>query len=132
MKQGSHIMLQRFVRSMSAPIRGRTSQSKTRVMQLLVSRARQCRVRGKRLQVLREIGCRSTSRLRSGRGGAVFHHQNLSVALNDSGLDLAMFFVHQNFVRQFAVKNLLADFRDTLRAQRIGEPASRSGGFDFS
>ncbi len=50
----------------------------------------------------------------------IFHHQDLAVAFDDGGLDLSYFFVHQNFVREFAVENLLADFRDTLRAQRIG------------
>jgi hypothetical protein len=62
---------------------------------------------------------------------AIFHHQNLAVALDDGGLDLADLFVHQHFVRQFAVENLLADFRHTLRAQRIGgaRPAERWLGF---
>src|SRR5580658_10045702 len=51
---------------------------------------------------------------------AVFDHQNFAVAFDDGGFDLADFLVHQHFVRQFAVENLLANFRDTLRAQRIG------------
>ncbi len=59
--------------------------------------------------------------------GAVFHHQDLAVALDDFGLDLADFFVHQHFVGQFAVEDLLADFRHALGAQRVGgtRPAER-------
>ena len=59
--------------------------------------------------------------------GAVFHHQDLAVALDDFGLDLADFFVHQHFVRQFAVENLLADFRHALGAERVSgaRPAQR-------
>src|ERR1700693_5496339 len=59
--------------------------------------------------------------------GAIFHHQNLAVALDDFSLDLADFFVHQHFVWQFAVENLLTDFRHALGAKRIGgaRPAQR-------
>src|SRR5580692_1157261 len=58
---------------------------------------------------------------------AVLDHQNLAVAFDDGGFDLAYFLVHQNFVRQFAIENLLADFRHTLRAQRIGGAGPAEG-----
>src|SRR6202020_2102932 len=63
--------------------------------------------------------------------GAVFSPQNLAVALDNGGLDLADFLIHQNFVRKFAIENLLANFRDTLGAQRISgaRPAERWLGF---
>ncbi len=78
-------------------------------------------------QVLGEIGVDRHHVFEVAVLGAIFHHQNLAVALDDGGLDLSYFFVHQNFVRKFAVENLLADFRDTLRAERIGGagPAER-------
>ena len=47
----------------------------------------------------------------------ILHHQNPAVALNNLGLDLPRFFVHQNFNRQFAVENLLTDFRNALGAE---------------
>src|SRR5580658_9067290 len=58
---------------------------------------------------------------------AVLDHQDLAVAFDDGGFDLAYLFVHQNFVRQFAVEDLLTDFRDTLRAQRIGGAGPAEG-----
>ena len=58
---------------------------------------------------------------------AILHHQDLAVALDDLRLDLAHLFVQQNFVRQLAVKNLLANLRYALGAKRIGRarPAQR-------
>src|SRR5579862_6297570 len=50
----------------------------------------------------------------------VFHHQNLAVAFDDLRLDLADLLVHQHFMRQVPIENLLPDFRHALRAQRIG------------
>jgi len=46
--------------------------------------------------------------------GTIFYHQNLSISFDDGGFDLADFLVHQNFVRQFSVEDLLTDFGDTL------------------
>ena len=59
--------------------------------------------------------------------GAVLHHQNLAVALDDLGLDLAHLLVQEHFVGQLAIDNLLADLRHALGAQRIGAagPAQR-------
>ncbi len=58
---------------------------------------------------------------------AVFDHENLSVAFDDLSFDFADSFVQQYFVRQFAIDDLLPDFRNALRAQRIGcsGPAQR-------
>ena len=63
--------------------------------------------------------------------GAVLHHQDSAVALDDLRLDLADFLVEQDFVRQFSVEDLTADFRDTLWAKRIGgaRPPQRRLGF---
>ena len=59
--------------------------------------------------------------------GAVLHHQDLAVALDDLGLDLADLLVQQDLVRQLAVDDLLADLRDALGAERVGGagPAER-------
>ena len=51
---------------------------------------------------------------------AVLHHQDLAVALDNLRLDLASLLVHQDFDRQLAVNDLLTNFRDALRAERIG------------
>ena len=51
--------------------------------------------------------------------GAVLDHQDLAVALDDLGLDFADFFVQENFVRQFAVEDLLADLWDALGTERV-------------
>ncbi len=51
--------------------------------------------------------------------GAILHHQDFAVALHDGGFDLAGFFIEQDFMRQFAVNNLLPDFRNALGTQRV-------------
>ena len=58
---------------------------------------------------------------------AILDHQDLAVALDDLSLDLADFFVQQNFVGQLAIENLLTDFRHTLRTERVrgARPAER-------
>ena len=59
--------------------------------------------------------------------GAVLDHQNLAVALDDLGLDLAHLLVEQHFVGQLAVENLLANLGDALGTERVGgaRPAQR-------
>ena len=59
--------------------------------------------------------------------GAVFHHQDLAVALDDLRLDLAHLLVEQHFVGQLAIDDLLADLGYALGAKRIGaaRPAKR-------
>src|SRR6266849_1699551 len=78
-------------------------------------------------QVVRELGVNRHHILEEAVLGALLHHHDLAFTLDDGGLDLADFFVHQNFKRQFAVENLLADFRDTLRAEGVrgARPAER-------
>ena len=51
--------------------------------------------------------------------GAVLHHQDFAVALDDLGLDLAHLFVEQDFVGQLAVENLLANLGDALGTERV-------------
>ena len=48
------------------------------------------------------------------------------------GFDLADFFVHQDFDRQLAIENLLPNFGNTLRAQRVRLRGQPSGGLVFS
>ncbi len=65
--------------------------------------------------------------------GAVLHHQDLAVALDDLGLDFAHLLVEQNFKGQLAVQNLLA--RSPGRTWGTSESVVRgqpSGGFSFS
>src|SRR5258708_27273020 len=59
--------------------------------------------------------------------GAVLHHQDLAVALDDRSLDLTDFLVEQDLVRQLAVNNLLADFRYALWTERIRLPGPPEG-----
>ena len=48
---------------------------------------------------------------------AVLDHQDLAVSLDDLCFDFADSFVEQDFVRQLAVDDLLANFWNALRAQ---------------
>ena len=59
--------------------------------------------------------------------GAVLHHQDLAVALDDLRLDFADLFIEQDFVGQLAVEDLLADLGDALGTERIcgARPAQR-------
>ena len=59
--------------------------------------------------------------------GAVLDHQDLAVALDDLGLDFADLFIQEDFVRQLAVEDLLADLGYALGAERIcgARPAQR-------
>jgi hypothetical protein len=63
--------------------------------------------------------------------GAVLHHEDFAVALDDLGLDFADLLIEQDFVRQLAVEDLLADLGHALGAERIcgARPAQR--GFLF-
>src|SRR5580704_3070693 len=72
------------------------------------------------LQVLEECGVHRHHVFEVAVNGAVFHHQDLAIALDDLGLDLAGLLVHQDFDWQLAVENLLADFGDALWAQGVG------------
>ena len=59
--------------------------------------------------------------------GAVLHHQDLAVALDDLRLDFADLFIQQNFVGQLAVEDLLADLGNALGTERVcgAGPAQR-------
>src|SRR5271166_2505197 len=52
--------------------------------------------------------------------GAVLHHEDFAVALDDLGFDFAGLLVHEDFDGQLAVDDLLADFRHALGAERVG------------
>ena len=97
------------------------------MMQLLVVMGGDVAAGENVFQMLRELGVDRHHVFEVAVRRAILHHQDLAVALDDLRLDLADFFVHQHFMRQMAVENLLPDFRHTLRAQRIGRarPAQR-------
>ncbi len=78
-------------------------------------------------EVLEEVGVDGHHVFKVAVLGAVLDHQDLAVALDDLGLDFADLFVEQDFVRQLAVEDLLADLRDALGAERVGgaRPAER-------
>ena len=97
------------------------------VMQLLVVVGADVAAGENVFQVLRELGVNRHHIFKVAVLGAVFDHQNLAVALDDRGLDLADLFVHEHFVGQLAVENLLADFGHALGAERVGRarPAER-------
>ena len=73
-------------------------------------------------QMLEELGVHRHHVFKVPVLGAILHHQDLAVALDDLRLDLADLLVQQNLVRQFAVNDLLTNLRHALRAQRIGRP----------
>ena len=128
MKHGSHIMLQRFVRSIvsTAPrpylivlvpwlwsfssLWARMSLPGIRVFEMFEER------RVHRHHVF-EVAVE----------GAVLHHQDLAVAFDDGGLDLADLLVQQDLVVALAVEDLLARFANAGRAERVGlaRPAER-------
>ena len=63
---------------------------------------------------------------------AILHHQDFAVALDDLGLDLAGLVGVEDFERRLAVQDLLADFGDAARAERIGlDAASRAAAWSF-
>ncbi len=82
-------------------------------------------------QVLEERGIHGHHVFEVAVDGAVFHHQDLAIALDDLRFDLAGLLVHQDFDRQLAVDDLLANVGYALGAKRIGaaRPAQRRLGF---
>ena len=82
-------------------------------------------------EVLEERGVHGHHVFEVAVDGAVLHHQDLAVALDDLRLDLAGLLVHQDFDGQLAVDDLLADFGHALGAERVGgaRPAERRLGF---
>ncbi len=71
-------------------------------------------------QMLKKIGIHCHHIFKVAVDGTILHHQDFAVALDDGGFDLAGFFVEQDLVRQFAVNDLLPDFRNALGAKRVG------------
>jgi hypothetical protein len=61
--------------------------------------------------------------------GAVLDHQDLAVALDDLGLDLAHLLVEQDFMGQLAVKNLLANLGHALGTERVSGARPAEGRF---
>src|SRR5262249_25678205 len=51
--------------------------------------------------------------------GAFLDHQNLPIALDNLGFDLARLIGVEHFERSLAIEDLLANLGDALRAQRI-------------
>ena len=88
-------------------------------MQLLVVMGNDVAARKNIFKVARKVGIDRHYVFEVAMFIAILHHQDLAVALDNLSFDLADFFVAENFDGQFAVKNLLADFGDTLRAQRV-------------
>ena len=124
-------MLQRLVRSMvSTDPRPYFTVRRAVVVQLLVV-VRADVAAGKHVfQMLGEFGVNRHHVFEVPVHRAFLHHQNLAVALDDGGFDLADFFVHQNFVGQIAVENLLTDFghalAGTANRSRAASPAAAS------
>ena len=58
---------------------------------------------------------------------AIFHHQDLALALDDLRLDFAGLFVQQDFLRKLAVNDLLADLRYAFRTERVGRTRPSQG-----
>ncbi len=120
MKQGSHIMLQRFVRSMvSTEPRPYFTVERAVIVQPLVVVRAHVAPRETLFQMAEELRVHGHHVFKVTVLRAVLHHQNLAVALDDLSLDLAHFFVQQNLVGQLAVHNLLANLRHALGAQRV-------------
>ena len=51
--------------------------------------------------------------------GAILHHEDLAVALDDLRLDFADLLIEQDFVGQLAVEDLLADLGHALGTERV-------------
>ncbi len=81
-------------------------------------------------QVLEEGGVDGHYVLEVAVNRAILDHQDFAVTLDDLGLDLAHFFVHQDRKRFLAAHDLLAGLGDAARAQRVGlaRPAQRGLG----
>ena len=92
------------------------------VVQLLVVVRADVAAREDLFQVLEELGVDRHHVFEVPVLGAILHHQDLAVALDDLRLDLADLLVQQDLVRQLAVDDLLANLRHALRAKRVGRP----------
>ncbi len=122
MKQGSHIMLQRLVRSMvSTEPRPWVTVEVPWLCRFFVALAVGAHVAaGEALfKMLEELGVDRHHVFKVAVLGAVLDHEDLAVALDDLGLDFAHLLVEQDFVGQLAVENLLANLGDALGTERV-------------
>jgi hypothetical protein len=131
MKQGSHIMLQRLVRSMvSTEPRPWVTVEVPWLCSFSSLWARMSRP-GKLFEVLEEGGVDGHHVFKVAVDGAILHHQDLAVALDDLRLDLADLLVQQDFVGQLAVDDLLADLGTHLGQSESVVRGQPRGGFSF-
>ena len=130
MKQGSHIMLQRLVRSMVSTEPRPWVTVEVPWLCSFSSRAVGADVAaGEALfKVLEEGRVDGHDVFKVAVLGAVLDHEDFAVALDDLGLDFAHFLVEQDFVGQLAVEDLLADLGDALGTERVrgARPAERA------
>ena len=128
MKQGSHIMLQRLVRStVSTEPRPCLMVLLPWLWSFVVVVRRDVAAREHLLEVLEEVGVHRHDVFEMAVGGAVLDHQDLAVALQDRRGDFADLLVEQDRDVLLAVEDRLARLADARRAQRIGlaRPAQR-------
>ncbi len=97
------------------------------VVQLLVVVRLDVAAREYLFEVLEELGVDRHHVLEVAVNGAVLHHQDLAVALENRRLDLADLLVQQDADVLLAVENLLPRFTRAGRAERVGltRPAQR-------
>ena len=128
MKHGSHIMLQRLVRS--------TVSTEPRPCWIVLLPwlcsfsslcARMSRPGNTSSRCLKNVGVHRHHVLEVAVDRAVLHHQDLAVALEDGRLDLADLLVEQDADVLLAVENRLARLARAGRAERVGlaRPAER-------
>ena len=128
MKHGSHIMLQRFVRStVSTDPRPCLIVLLPWLCSFSSLCARMSRPGKTSSRCLKNAGVDRHHVLEVAVDRAVLHHQDLAVALEDRRLDLADLLVEQDADVLLAVENLLPRFARARRAERVGlaRPAER-------
>ena len=128
MKHGSHIMLQRFVRSI---VRTEPRPYLMVLLPWLCSFSSLCArmsLPGKHVfEVLEERRVVRHDVFEVTVQRAILDHQDLAVALDDGRLDLADLLVEQDLVVALAVEDLLPGLAHAHRAERVGlaRPAER-------
>jgi len=128
MKQGSHIMLQRLVRSMvSTEPRPCVMVLEPCLWSVESLCARMFAAGEDLLDVPVERRVDRHHVFEAAVDGAFLDHQDLAIALDDLRFDLARLISVKDFEGSFAVEDLLADFGHATRAQGIGlaRPAQR-------
>ena len=121
MKHGSHIMLQRLVRStVSTEPRPCWMVLAAVVVQLVVVVGADVAAWEHFFEVLEEVGVDRHHVLEVAVNRAILHHQDLAVALENRRLDLADLLVQQDADVFLAVENRLSRLARAGRAQRVG------------